>query len=300
MVACTRRKMLLGLGATIVAPKVSFALPASPPPQKLILFDEVIAAPNFQWMLPVGHGKTKAMVNKTRETKMSGNFVELLGHPPKWPSTPHWPWSETVHSDDTTLNPKDAEAFVGQEVVITEKLDGGNTCLWNGKAYARSTGQEATAGWFAMVKKHHSWKTSGEEEICFYGEDLYGIHSIEYDAMKEDETYRVFATRNVGNYLDFFHNWDYTVRLSELFGFITVPLLFRGRFNSVQEITSWFSEERKKPSALGGEREGFVMRVARQFTPHEFSQVVTKYVRAGHVQTDEHWTKNWQPCKIVR
>ena len=29
-----------------------------------------------------------------------------------------------------------------------------------------------------------------------------------------------------------------------------------------------------------------------------FSTHVAKYVRKGHVQTDEHWSKNWKESKV--
>src|SRR3546814_4819825 len=53
----------------------------------------------------------------------------------------------------------DPKFFLNRPVVITEKLDGGNTCLWNGQVYARSVESPANDGWFAMVKKHHAWRS---------------------------------------------------------------------------------------------------------------------------------------------
>ena len=216
-------------------------------------------------------------------------------HPPKYNSTPHWPWSPTVHKDDCYhQNP---ELFLGRDVVITEKLDGGNTCLWQGDVYARSTGQPATQGWFAMVKKHHAWKTNGTPANVFvYGEDLYGIHSIQYDAMREDETYRVFNVRRDNHWL----SWDNMSLYAAGLNLITVPVLYRGTFNSVDEITKFFENAIKEPSELGGAREGFVMRVADAFEDSEWSNNVAKYVRKGHVQTDEHWTRNWQSAPLIR
>ena len=51
---------------------------------------------------------------------------------------------------------------------------------------------------------------------------------------------------------------------------------------------------------LGGEREGVVLRLERGFPAAEFQDNVCKSVRVGHVQTDEHWTRNWRPCRIER
>ena len=94
--------------------------------------------------------------------------------------------------------------FVGREVVITEKLDGGNTCLYGGEVYARSTGAPSHAGWMGMVRKHHAWKTvDTRPDVVLYGEDLFGIHSIEYDAMREQDTFRLFAARFINpKYMD--------------------------------------------------------------------------------------------------
>jgi hypothetical protein len=55
----------------------------------------------------------------------------------------------------------------------------------------------------------------------------------------------------------------------------------------------------KAPSALGGIREGFVVRTEASFMEDDFGQNVLKYVRANHVQTDEHWTRNWRKAQLV-
>ena len=79
-----------------------------------------------------------------------------------------------------------------------------------------------------------------------------------------------------------------------------VPVLFRGRFRSVAEINAFMNQAHDAPSVLGGEREGVVMRLARGFPAAEFQDSVCKSVRVGHVQTDEHWTRKWRPCRIAR
>lgn len=226
-----------------------------------------------------------------------------MTHPPKYPSTPHWPWSQTVHSDDRYH--QDPEVFLGREVIITEKLDGGNTCLYGGEVYARSTSQPSHAGWMAMARKHHAWKTfGGRDDIVYYGEDLFGIHSIEYDPMPEDQTFRLFAVRYINPLAEdhgrsWFADWELIERHAEMLGVQTVPLLFRGRFNTVKEITDWFEAHITQPSQLGGECEGFVLRDTDTIRYEDFSKKVCKYVRANHVQTDEHWTRNWQPAKLL-
>jgi len=189
------------------------------------------------------------------------------------------------------------EIFTNQPVVITEKLDGGNTCLWNGEVYARSTSQPSRAGWMSMVRKHHAWKRSGMTTHAFYGEDLYGIHSIEYDAIREDQTYRLFAVRDLVK--DQFVSWSAVREMAGILSVPTVPVLFEGTFPSAAALTNWFEDHLSEPSVLGPVREGFVIRLAQAYRPSEHSQFVAKYVRANHVQTDEHWTRNWKSCQII-
>lgn len=192
-----------------------------------------------------------------------------------------------VHDDDRVhQNP---EFFVGKQVFITEKLDGGNTTLNQGEVYARSTGQPAEQGWFAHVKKYHAWKTHGmNPDTVLYGEDIAALHSITYN-VPMDQTYHIFRVREKDEFLPY----DSLVSYGELFDIPVVQPLFRGIFDSVEAITKWFEEEISKPSAFGDTREGFVMSVDTRFAADQFSLNVCKYVRKNHVQTDEHWTKNW-------
>ena len=212
---------------------------------------------------------------------------------PKYPSTFHWPWSRTVHRDDSRH--ENPEFFLNKEVIVTEKIDGGNTGLNEGEAYSRSTGQVAMHGWFALVKKYHAHKTIGSP-YYYYGEDIYGIHSIEYDAVREDKTFRLFAVRDE----DYFFSWDEIIEQGLLLDFNVVPIKFRGVFRTVKEITKFFETELTKGSELGGKCEGFVMRIADRFKVEDFGLSVCKYVRKNHVQTDAHWTKNWKPCKLIK
>ena len=110
----------------------------------------------------------------------------------KYPRTPYWPDSPTKARDGDTLT--DPERFVGRPVVVTEKLDGSNTLLHQGDVYARSVSAPAAAKWLGMVRKHHAWKVT-EPDVFLYGEEIYGVHSIEYDPVPEDRTFYAFARR---------------------------------------------------------------------------------------------------------
>ena len=224
---------------------------------------------------------------------MTGSGSGLPSWNTKYPSTPYWPWSPSIgRGDDTHANP---ERFVGEDVVMTEKLDGGNTLLHAGEVYGRSVAVPSDAKWMAMVKKHHAWKVT-EPGVWLYGEDVYGVHSIEYDPVTEHETFRAFALRDGGGAFVAFAEVEAYARQREI---PVVPVLFRGRFGSIAEIRGFIEHAHGEPSALGGEREGIVMRLARGFPAAEFPDNACKSVRPGHVQSDEHWTRNWRPCRIA-
>ena len=210
----------------------------------------------------------------------------------KYPSTPYWPWSPAT-GRDIHANP---DRFVGEDVVATEKLDGGNTLLHAGEVYARSVSVPSAAKWMAMVRKHHAWKAT-EPDVWLYGEDIYGVHSIEYEAVAEHETFYAFALRDGDGAFAAFAEVEAYARRREI---PVVPVLFRGRFRSIAEIRGFVEHAHGEPSALGGGREGVVLRLARGFPATEFPDNVCKSVRFGHVQTDEHWTRNWRACRIAR
>ena len=212
----------------------------------------------------------------------------------KYPRTPYWPWSPAVGRDDG-VHP-DPNRFVGELVVVTEKLDGGNTLLHAGKVYARSVSTPSDAKWMAMVRKHHAWKVT-EPGVYLYGEDIYGVHSIAYEPVREHQTFHAFALRNAKGDFAAFSEVEAYAEQREI---PVVPVLFRGCFRSLLEIRGFLERAHGESSALGGAREGVVLRLARGFPAIEFQLNVCKSVRPGHVQSNEHWTRNWKPCRIAR
>ena len=179
--------------------------------------------------------------------------------------------------------------------MVTEKLDGGNTLLHAGEVYGRSVVAPSNGKWMAMVKKHHAWKVN-EPGAYLYGEDIYGVHSIAYEPVAEHETFYAFALRGGDGAFAAFEDLEAYAEHLEI---PVVPVLFKGVFESVAEVRAFIERVHGEPSALGGEREGLVLRLARGFPAEEFPDNVCKSVRIGHVRTDEHWMRNWRPCRIA-
>jgi hypothetical protein len=61
----------------------------------------------------------------------------------------------------------------------------------------------------------------------------------------------------------------------------TVPVIGIGIYN--KELLNLSN------SLLDGTHEGYVIRLKNQFTYDDYKLSVAKYVRANHVQTDQHW-----------
>ena len=147
-----------------------------------------------------------------------------------------------------------------------------------------------------MVKKHHAWKVN-EPGVYLYGEDIYGVHSIAYEPVPERETFHAFALRDGNGAFASFSELEAYAKQRQI---PVVPVLCKGCFRSVTEVRAFVERAHGESSALGGAREGVVLRLARGFPGPEFKSNVCKSVRRFHVRTDEHWTRNWSPCKIAR
>lgn len=216
----------------------------------------------------------------------------------KYPRTYHVPWSPGATSDDKKL-PDDwfsAHGWEGANIVITEKLDGENTCLTNKDVYSRSHSAPTRSPWSKNLWDSDGliWKVKdkiGENELV-YGENLYGEHSIHYDNLPE--YFFMFALRDG----DYWYSWDEVEFMASIINVPTVPLLWRGIVKSEGELRSIVSKLMSEPSKFGNEKEGVVIRHSNWFHTDEFPKKVCKYVRANHVQTDEHWTKNWKKATL--
>lgn len=215
----------------------------------------------------------------------------------KYPRTFHFHFSPEIHSDDKVIDPSCYQNFINTEVIITEKLDGQNSCFKGHQGvFARSHQVETKNQWDTLLKQHYYNNLHLiDSDIYYFLENLYAVHSIEYTDLKS--SFFMFAA--FLNKRGIWADWDLVDQLAESIGANTVPVLYRGEFKSVSDIKDWMDSEILKPSELGGEREGFVLRIADEFSVNDFSKKVAKYVRRGHVQNkSEHWTKNWKKAKF--
>jgi len=203
----------------------------------------------------------------------------------KYGRTYHLPFSEGVTSDDKLM--RDWHGILEEEIVITEKLDGENSCLKSTGAYARSHGSPTRNPWAKNMWTIWERIKGDLGTLEVFGENLYGIHSIEYEQLSYH--FYVFAIRDGEEWL----SWNEVQFYAELLELPTVPVLERGRFTE-QQIKQVIANRMELGSVFGGDCEGFVFRNANKFVASDFKYNVLKYVRKNHVQTDEHWTRNWK------
>lgn len=203
---------------------------------------------------------------------------------PKYPRTFHLPWSPGGTNDDRRLD--NVDHLLGEPVTLTEKMDGSNVCLEAKKVVARSHAGPPKHPSFDALKAHHAdIKHLIPSGTQVFGEWCFAKHSIKYAALPG--YLLIFGVRSG----DEWASWDEVQLWAHELKIPTVPVLAAQVFGSLGSLYAITTDLANRTSACGGDREGIVVRVSRMFRNHEFASVVGKYVRANHVQTNEHWTQ---------
>lgn len=208
---------------------------------------------------------------------------------PKFPRTHHLPFSPGGTSDDKRL--KTVDHLLGVDIVITEKLDGSNVCLERNAVYARShSGPPDHPSFDALKALHAGLRFSIPEGYQIFGEWLYAKHSISYDRLPN---YLVlFAGRDLTSpSTPEWCSWLEVEMLADDLGVAFAPVLAQGRCGSAADLEEEINSLVSQPSkfSASGPREGVVVRHAAGFPNGAFATSVAKWVRANHVQTDDHW-----------
>lgn len=209
----------------------------------------------------------------------------LIRGPMKYPRTKHLPWSPGGTSDDKRL--ASVASLLNRPLVLTEKMDGSNVCLTAENVFARShAGAPKHPSFDALKAGHAAIRGKIPSYMQVFGEWLFARHSIAYTALKS--YFQVFAVRDLRTLR--WASWDEVGLWAEELGTVTVPVVSPSKTLGTEAgLEAWTTSE--ATWALGKDpREGVVVRWADSFMDAEFEQAVAKWVRADHVQTDEHWT----------
>lgn len=191
----------------------------------------------------------------------------------KYPRTYHVNWSPGTTIDDKIH--QDIDFFNDKEIVITEKMDGENTTMMNDCIHSRSldSADHPSRHWVKGLWGKIKYDIPDNWKIC--GENLFATHSIHYTNLSS-----YFMVFSIWDENDICLSWDDTVTFANFLNLETVPVLWRGIYNKE------FIENFKINTDI---QEGFVIRIVDSFPFSDFDKSVAKWVRKGHVTSDDHW-----------
>ena len=216
----------------------------------------------------------------------------------KYGRTYHYPFSPGTTSDDRINFDYWSDLQQIKTVVHTEKLDGENNCLSKWGVFARSHAAPTTSPWTATLREFWQRVKNDLGDLEIFLENLYAVHSIRYQQL--DHHFYVFGVREHGRWL----SWEEVKFYAAMLDLPTVPQieiepkpgdrqLFEQKIMNIVGTAGAFEPvdtATGKPCTL----EGIVSRNAAAFHRDEFAHNVFKWVRKGHVKTNEHWTRNWK------
>jgi len=221
----------------------------------------------------------------------------------KYGRTYHYPFSPGTTSDDRIAYDYWEHLQHITNLIHTEKLDGENNCLSKSGVFARSHAAPTTSPWTESLRRFWQLIKNDLGDLEIFGENLYAIHSIEY--RKLEHHFYVFGIRELDRWL----SWEETRFYANMLDLPMVPII---KTEETPEEQRSFETEMltlasgagnfdpfdvydKKPTTI----EGIVSRNANEYPVTAFAQNVFKYVRKGHVKTDEHWTRSWKRAPLI-
>lgn len=211
-----------------------------------------------------------------------GGVLEKFTRYVKFPKIAHLPWSEGIDArTDLVMSENQAKtSFDGQDIVVTEKVDGENTSMYSDYLHARSLGgrPHPSRSWVKNLHSRIAHEIPEGWRIC--GENVFAEHSIHYKELPS--FFLVFAIYNERNAC---LSWDETTEYAGILGLSVVPVLYRGLYDQAA-IRECYSG---KSTFQGSAQEGYVVRVASLVPWRLHRHSFAKFVREGHSQTSHGW-----------
>jgi hypothetical protein len=192
----------------------------------------------------------------------------------KYPRTFHLPDSPGATADDKIQHDL---SWLDGELVVTEKLDGGNVTFTRDEMYARAPGS-GTHPWDRPAKAlwaMTAYRIPDGWRVC--GESMWARRSIAYTDLPG-----VFIVFGIWDETDTLLGWDDTVDWARRLELPVVPVLYRGA--SLTRARAAWPRLRDRATS-----EGYVVRGAGRIPAEEFPLRVLKWVRSDHVSTPAGW-----------
>ena len=189
----------------------------------------------------------------------------------RYPRTFHLPDSPGAIAGDEIQQDL---SWLDGELVVTEKLDGGNLTFTRDTMYARSL-DSGTNPWDRPAKAlwaMTAYRIPDDWRVC--GESMWARRSIAYSDLPG-----VFIVFGIWDETDTLLGWDDTVDWAQRLELPVVPVLYRG--GSLTEARAAWARQRTPDNS-----EGFVVRSTGRITTSDFPLKILKWVRANHVRTE--------------
>lgn len=221
----------------------------------------------------------------------------------KYGRTYHYPFSPGTTNDDRVQHDYWDNLRQIPTIIHTEKLDGENNCLSKHGVFARSHAAPTTSPWTESLRRFWQLVRHDLGDLEIFMENLYAIHSIEY--RKLEHHFYVFGIRENDQWL----SWEETQFYANMLDLPTVPVIkieqtpvdqqqfekeMLAMVNGFGAFDPYDMYDKKRATM-----EGIVSRNADTYAVDAFAQNVFKYVRQGHVKTDEHWLRNWKRASLI-
>ena len=249
-----------------------------------------------------------------------------MNNPDKYGRSLHAPISLGTTSDDRFMPKGFLKAFAEMELIFTEKLDGQNDCFKKVGVFARSHAAISAHPWDKPMRERWELIKNDLGNLEIFGENMFAEHSIAYKNL--ESYYYVFGVREGKRWL----SWEEVKFYAAMLDFPTVPEIpikvklkdyYKEGVDENVQLAGWLKENLgmtweesvDTPGLLGGydrvtgvdASEGFVIRNAGGYVgndgtipvaSNEFNNLF-KLVRKGHVNTDKHWTLNWNEATLT-
>lgn len=211
----------------------------------------------------------------------SADLLNIFTKYIKYPRTFHLPHS---HMSDDDKRLVDDSIFLNKNVVVTIKMDGENTTMYNDYIHARSINSGDHPSRDRVKGIWGSIKYMLDDDLRLCGENMYAKHTIEYNNLTS-----YFLLFSVWHQ-DICLSWQETIEFANLLGLQTVPVLYQGIYD-LDVIENLFKEH---PTA-----EGYVVRLVDSFRYYQFKNSTAKYVKPKFLEDLKKQSGHWQTKKVI-